>query len=197
MLERFRSEIEGLGEDGEGAAGFLEALEEERAAAYRDVAETLDGDRYYALLDRVEAAARPPLSGDDRALEKIFAKEASKMRKAFEALSDDSPDADLHEARIKVKHARYAADLASHELGDDAAKFVSVAKQMQDLLGAHQDAVVAQSRIRDWAASSFTPDSGFAAGQLVQLERDRMAEARREWPALWKKLDAAARRAAG
>ena len=197
MLERFRFEIEGLGEDGEGAAGFLEALEEERAAAYRDVAETLDGDRYYALLDRVEAAARPPLSGDDRALAKIFAKEASKMRKAFEALSDDSPDADLHEARIKVKHARYAADLASHELGDDAAKFVSVAKQMQDLLGAHQDAVVAQSRIRDWAASSFTPDSGFAAGQLVQLERDRMAEARREWPALWKKLDAAARRAAG
>jgi len=64
-----------------------------------------------------------------------------------------------------------------------------------DLQG--QDAVVAQSRIRDWAASSFTPDSGFAAGQLVQLERDRMAEARREWPALWKKLDAAARRAAG
>ena len=197
MLERFRDEIQGLDEDGEGAAGFLEALEEERAAAYRDVTETLDGDRYYALLDRVEAAARPPLSGDGRSLTKIFAKEAKKMRTAFDALSDESPDEELHEARIKVKRARYAADLASHELGSAGSRFVSVAKQMQDVLGAHQDAVVAQGRIRDWAASSFTPESGFAAGRLVQLERDRMAAARRDWPALWKKLDDAARKAAG
>jgi len=195
MLERFRSEIEKLGEDGYGGAGFLEALDEERAAAYRDVAETLDGDRYYALLDRIEAAATPPLSGDGRSLAKIFEKEAKKMRKAFDALSEESPDEDLHEARIKVKRARYAADLAAHELGPAGAKFVSVAKQMQDVLGAHQDAVVAQTRIRDWAASSFTPETGFAAGRLVQLERDRMAAARRDWPALWTKLDDAARKA--
>ena len=195
MLERLRSEIEDLGEDGEGAAGLLEALEEDRAAAYRDVAETLDGDRYYALLDRVEAAAAPPLQDDDRPLAKIFKKEAKRMRKAFEGLSSDSHDDELHAARIKVKRARYAADLAGHELGEPGAKFVSVAKQMQDVLGSHQDAVVAQARIRDWAASSFTPESGFAAGCLVQLERDRMAAARRDWPALWKKLDDAARRA--
>jgi len=94
-----------------------------------------------------------------------------------------------------VKRARYAADLAAHELGPAGAKFVSVAKQMQDVLGAHQDAVVAQTRIRDWAASSFTPETGFAAGRLVQLERDRMAAARRDWPALWTKLDDAARKA--
>jgi len=195
MLERFRAEIEDLGEDGEGAAGVLETLEEERTAAYRDVAETLDGDRYYALLDRLEAATAPPLSGDDTSLRKIFEKEAKKMRKAFDGLSGDSPDDELHAARIKVKRARYAADLAAHELGSAGSRFVSVAKQMQDVLGGHQDAVVAQGRIRDWAASSFTPESGFAAGLLVQLERDRMAAARRDWPPLWKKLDDAARRA--
>ena len=57
MLDRLRAEVAGLGDDAEAAAGLLASLEEERAAAYRDVVETLDGDRYFALLDRLEAAA--------------------------------------------------------------------------------------------------------------------------------------------
>ena len=62
------------------------------------------------------------------------------------------------------------------------ARFVSVAKQLQDILGDHQDAVVAQARIRDWAAVTARAEAGLAAGRLVQLERDRMAAARRDWP---------------
>lgn len=197
MLEWLRDKLEALGEDGEGAAGFVEALEEERAAAYRDVVETLDGDRYYALLDRLEEAASPPLSGDHRSMRKIFKREAKRMRRTFIELGKNPKDEALHASRIAVKRARYAADLAAHELGEPGARFVSIAKQLQDVLGAHQDAVVAQARIRDWAASSFTPESGFAAGRLVQLERDSMAAARRDWPGLWQKLDDAARRAAG
>ena len=74
-------------------------------------------------------------------------------------------------------------------------EFVAVAKQLQDILGDHQDAVVAQARIRDWVASASDPASGFAAGRLVQLERDRMAAARAAWPDTWRRLDEAARRA--
>ena len=98
-------------------------------------------------------------------------------------------------SRIAVKRARYAADLAAHELGKPGARFVAVAKQLQDILGDHQDAVVAQERIREWAESAPRPESGFAAGRLVQLERDRMAAARAAWPDTWKRLDEAARRA--
>ncbi len=76
------------------------------------------------------------------------------MRKTFEALGDDPEDDALHASRIAVKRARYAADLAAHELGKPGARFVAVAKQLQDILGDHQDAVVAQERIRDWAATS-------------------------------------------
>ena len=71
---------------------------------------------------------------------------------------------------------------------------MAVAKQLQDILGDHQDAVVAEARIRDWAATC-DPASGFAAGRLVQLERDRMAAARAAWPDAWQRLDQAARRA--
>ena len=195
MLDRLRTEVAALGADAEAASGLLEALEEERAAAYRDVVETLGGDRYYALLDRLEAAAAPPLTGDETALAKIFHREAKRMRRTFEGLGDDPEDDALHASRIAVKRARYAADLAAHELGRPGARFVTLAKKLQDILGDHQDAVVAQARIRDWAASSPAPRSGFAAGRLVQLERDRMAAARAAWPGTWRQLDEAARRA--
>ncbi len=58
MLDRLRSEVAALGADGEGAAGLLVALEEEREAAYRDVVEVL-GER--ALL----RAARASRGGRD------------------------------------------------------------------------------------------------------------------------------------
>jgi len=193
MLDRLRAEVEALDGDAEGARGLLEALAEERAAAYVDVVEVLGGDRYFALLDRLEAAAMPPLTGDETTLTAIFHRESKRMRRTFAALGNEPEDAALHASRIAVKRARYAADLASHELGRPGERFVTVAKHMQDILGDHQDAVVAEGRIRDWAASA--PTGGFAAGRLVQLERDRMAAARAAWPETWQLLDQAARRA--
>jgi CHAD domain-containing protein len=196
MLMRLREEVAALDGDADAAAGLLEELEEERASAYRDVVQTLEGDRYFALLDRLEAAAAPALSGDDTSLATIFEREAKRMRKAFGKLGSEPEDDDLHASRIAVKRSRYAADLAAHELGKAGEKFVAVAKQLQDILGDHQDAVVAQARIRDWAAAAHSAESGFAAGRLVQLERDRMAAARATWEGVWKKLDRAARKAA-
>ena len=195
MLARLQAEVGALDGDAEAASGLLEALEEDRAAAYRDVVDTLDGDRYFALLDRLEAAARPPLTGDDTALAQIFHREAKRMRRTFASLGEDPEDSELHASRIAVKRARYAADLGAHELGRPGERFVTVAKRMQDILGDHQDAVVAEARIRDWAASSAVPASSFAAGRLVQLEQDRRAAARAAWPDMWQRLDRAARRA--
>ncbi len=94
-----------------------------------------------------------------------------------------------------MKRARYAADLAAHELGRPGERFVAVAKRLQDILGDHQDAVVAQAHVLRWAASASSPEQEVAAGRLLQLERDRMAAARSAWPGSWRELDAAARRA--
>jgi CHAD domain-containing protein len=195
MLDRLREEVEALGDDAGAAAGLIAGLETDRADAYRDVAETLKGDRYLALLDRLEAAAEPPLSGEEKTLAKIFHREAKRMRQTFGELGDNPEDDALHASRISVKRARYAADLAAHELGKPGAKFVAIAKQLQDILGDHQDAVVAQERIREWAESAPAPESAFAAGRLVQLERDRMTAARAAWPDTWERLDKAAREA--
>jgi CHAD domain-containing protein len=193
MLDRLRAEVTALDGDADAASGLLDALEVERAAAYRDVVDTLGGDRYFALLDRLEAAAAPPLTGDETPLATIFHRQAKRMRRTFSALGEDPEDDALHASRIAVKRARYAADLAAHELGRRGERFVAVAKQLQDMLGDHQDAVVAQARIREWAAAA--PERRFVAGRLVQLERDRMAAARAAWPDVWQRLDRAARRA--
>ena len=78
--------------------------------------------------------------------------------------------------------------------GGPASGSLPIAKQLQDVLGDHQDAVFAEARIRAWAVS-YDPAGAFAAGRLVQLERDRKASARAAWPELWQRLDDAARRA--
>jgi CHAD domain-containing protein len=195
MQMRLQAEVDALEHDGAGAQGLLETLAEERAAAYADVVEVLGSERYFSLLDRLEAAAEPPLTGDETALTRIFHREAKRMRKAFAALGDDPRDEELHASRIAVKRARYAADLAAHELGRPGRRFVAGAKKLQDILGDHQDAVVAEARIRAWASTAGV--GGFAAGRLVQLERERMAVARAAWPESWRRLDVAARRAVG
>ena len=59
----------------------------------------------------------------------------------------------LHAVRIKVKRARYAAELAQPVVGKPARRFIERAKDLQDLLGDHQDAVTAQERLRKLADS--------------------------------------------
>jgi CHAD domain-containing protein len=105
-------------------------------------------------------------------------------------LGAESSDQELHAARIRVKRARYAAELATHELGLDGAGFVSAAKELQDDLGEHQDATVAQERLEAWAGSGGSD----VATRLVGLERDRKAAAREAWPKAWKTLRRAGKR---
>src|SRR4029079_8789395 len=100
-----------------------------------------------ALLDRLEKG--PALRGHpDVTPTEVWPREYRPARKALRALEDDSPDDELHAARIRVKRARYAAELAGPELGRKGAAFVEAAKELQDVLGAHQDAVVGEEVLR-------------------------------------------------
>jgi CHAD domain-containing protein len=64
---------------------------------------------------------------------------------------------------------------------------VQRARKLQDVLGEHQDAVVAMERLRGLAVEA-TPEQALAAGRLVELEETNRAEARAAWPKAWKKL---------
>ncbi len=181
MLERLRDDMSALGSDQAELAGLLSGLEAERAFAYSSVVAALESDRYLALVERLEGAASPPLSGVSAPLATAWLGELRRLRRTRERLGRDPSDDDLHAARIAVKRARYAAELAAHELGRPGARFVAAARDVQDILGDHQDACVYEERVRQWLA--LDRGGAFAAGRLVERARGRRARSRRSWPA--------------
>lgn len=168
------------------ASGLLEALRNERTRARRAAVTALSRKRYFALLDRLAEAAEPPVVDSDVRLRDLWWKEFKRTRKAFETLDRRSQDEELHAARIRVKRARYAAELAAPELGEAGERFVSAAKKLQDVLGEHQDSAVAEEWVVRW--SNLNAGSSDLAEALVAQQRKRRQKARKAWPDAWAEL---------
>jgi CHAD domain-containing protein len=178
LVEHLAAEVSELGDDEKEGRKLVRALERSRRSARRRMLVALDSERYFALLDSLE---RPFATvADEPSLDEIRAAEHKKLRKAVKELAPDSPDVELHAARIRVKRARYAAELE----GDKA--YVQAAKRLQDILGEHQDAVVAIGKLRDLA--NRMPAAALAAGRLIEREQRRERATRGAWRTSWKRL---------
>ena len=171
----------------EEAAAFgavLELLEAERQEARKRLVDALDSPRYARLLAELEHT--PSLSGGAD-LQSVAAGDYGRLRKAARALGVDAADEELHRLRIRAKRARYAAEAAGA-----SKRFVNRAKDLQDVLGEYQDAVVAEEHIRDLVSRvRGTGRTALAAGRLIERQRGRRVEARRAWPKAWKRLERA------
>lgn len=190
LIERLVEDADALGADADAVSGLLRTLEEERTRARAVVVEALSSDRYLTLLDRLEHVAEPVAGEAEQPLRDVWRAEWRRTRKVFARLDGSSNDARLHAARLSVKRTRYAAELAAHELGKRGSVFVQAAKELQDVLGEHQDAVVAEARIRAWAAEA---GASGVASRLAAREDARMETARAAWPQAWKTLRRAAK----
>jgi CHAD domain-containing protein len=179
-----------------GGQRLLRRLDDEREGAGAALLEVLDSPRYFALLDRLEAfAAHPPASGEDVSLRELAGAEFRKLRKAARALAEAPSDAELHAVRIKAKRARHAAELAAPVVGRRAERFAEMAKRLQDILGEHQDAVVAEARLRQLFDHAPGRRAGFVAGRLVERQRARREAARAAYTGLWPKVERRGRKA--
>jgi CHAD domain-containing protein len=189
LLERVRADLDGLDPaDRRDARPLLRALQRERTSARRRLLATLRSDDYFRLLDTLEAG--PPqheATADDPTLHALWRREFRKLERALKPLDEESPAEELHAARLKVKRARYAAELGETVLGDGGAAFVRRSKALQDVLGEHQDATVAEERLRTLTASA-PAEAAFVAGRLVEREEARRRAARAAWPDAWKRL---------
>jgi CHAD domain-containing protein len=190
LVERLEADTTVLGEDDGAVSSLLGELEAERSAARVVVVGALSSDRYLDLLARLDVVDRPAGSGAELSLRDVWLQEWRRTRKSFARLDAGSPDDELHAGRIRVKRARYAAELAAPELGKRGWDFVEAAKRLQEVLGEHQDAAVAEERVRAWAGRGSGRD---AAVPLVERERQRKAAARAAWPAAWDGLRRAAK----
>jgi CHAD domain-containing protein len=197
LLGHLRGQAADLPEDEQAAVErLLHGLVEERRRARRRMLDAFRGARYTNLLrmlaDLAMADGRPAGKKDRQpALVDVIARPHRKLAKAAHALDDDPPDDDLHALRIKGKRLRYAAELAAPTGGKPVRRLIKATKTFQDILGDHQDTVVAEAEVRRLLAEQpdLDADVVFVAGRLVERERQRRADRRARWRAAFEDVD--------
>jgi CHAD domain-containing protein len=195
LLGHLRGEVAGLAPaDRRAFRQVLTKLEREREAAQAQVLEALRSERYAGLLATLEGGgASPPPGPEDGELVAAARADLDRLRKALAKLDGDQvSDEVLHKARIRGKRARYAVELVEDDLGRPATRLVRRLKRFQDVTGEHQDAVVAEQRIRDLAGATRSPRCALAAGILVGRQRDRRRRSLAALPDAWDRVDEAA-----
>ena len=101
-----------------------------------------------------------------------------------------------HEARIKAKRARYAADAVATIFGRDMQKFANALAQVTEVLGDHQDAFVAQTILREISSHQETDGvTGMALGLLHEYEAEEEILDRVRFSSLWPDVRRIARKA--
>jgi CHAD domain-containing protein len=187
--QHLRAELSSLKSAGrvEGRV-LLDRLDAQRARARAGLLAALDGPRYIKLLDRLDdAIEHPRVVTAKLSLPAIAAGQFKKLRKAVKALPETPSNDDLHAVRIKVKRARYAAELAQTMVGRSARRFVARAKKLQDILGEHQDAAVAEERLRALGRDGGRPER-LLTGKLVTRQQARRHAAQMDFFEQWPKL---------
>ncbi len=170
---------------------LLEGLRDHRSRARDELLLAMRSERYHELLDRLVAAARHiPPSADDDALDlelgDLVKRPWKKLRRAVEELGDDPPDEALHAVRIRAKRVRYAAEAVAPAVGREAKRFAQAVEALQEVLGDHQDAVVAGAWLRTHAADGGgRVERAFVAGELAALEDVDAQASRARWPDAW------------
>jgi CHAD domain-containing protein len=200
LLGRLTDRTAGLPQaSADGAKRVIAALATRRTEAHGAVMQALVSDRYLDLLDRLIAAAQAPALVEDqrdrpagKALPPIVRRDWRQLEKKVSSLGKQPADEDLHMVRILAKRCRYAAEACAPTLGKRTHKLAEAAKNLQDVLGELNDAVVAERWLRDWAAHTRSGPGAFAAGELTAMEREAARHARSRWPAAWKQVKAAA-----
>jgi CHAD domain-containing protein len=194
LLLRLRAEIAGLPEpEQDPGAVLIGALETERAAARERMLGVLHAPRYSTLLERLADAIRLPLPTPSATraqpdLLDLPRTELRKLRRDARRAGDDPPDEVLHALRIRAKRVRYTGELVEPALtgaaGRRVGKLVTAAAALQEVLGDHQDACVAERRVRellDGMGAVVDARVVFVAGRLVERERARADAKRGEW----------------
>ncbi|MCX6498797.1 MAG: CHAD domain-containing protein [Arthrobacter sp.] len=195
---------------GPAAQRIDEELDALAAAGLEAAGEALGGERYTQLLaDLEQLFANAPFSAKAAAspgtgIRKLVAKDQRRLRRAVAALpppADDGAarDAGLHEVRKAAKRLRYSAEFAAsspegagagHPAGKKrrrrARKTAKSAAKIQQLLGQHQDSVMARARLAELGGRALrSGENGFTYGRLHAKEEGLAADAERAFLKLW------------
>ena len=139
----------------------------------------------------VPRAARGPIAVAGAAqLEHAIEKLDKRGRKLLRRKGPPSAE-QLHALRIRAKRARYALEFMGDLSGKHGKRLVKRLVELQDLLGSHQDAVVAAERIARFlerrAVTAPRGGSNRVLTELIARHGAQAARARGEFEAAWKR----------
>jgi len=145
-----------------------DALDTARAAAlYSVIARWRDMPPFSAEADRPPSRART-------LVEEAHALVQRRLRRTRTAAKTGDPAAAdlLHAARKAAKTHRYAVELAADTLGTRTKEVIERGQLLQDVLGAHQDAVVALAYLRRLEARETAPAIASGMSELIAGTRE-------------------------
>ena len=162
----------------------------QRSATRKRVLTALNSRAYLDLLAGVDALfASPPLLPDARrpAREVLGAAVLHDYRRLARRVAAATTDEQRHEARKAAKRARYAAEAARPQLGKPAKALAARLKTVQEVLGEHQDSVVAREALRELALQAHrSGENAFTYGVLYERESRRAQLAVERFDQVWR-----------
>ncbi|MGJ7907463.1 CHAD domain-containing protein [Actinopolyspora sp. H202] len=206
QLAGLRGEREELDEPERApATRLIDELAARREAARTELLRMMRAERYRRLLRSLgeavdggpPTASAPPAESD--ALYELVRDGVRTIERAVDRLGDPPTDQRLHALRIAAKRLRYCAELAVPVFDGVVGEVLAAAEKLQDVLGVHQDAVVAEEWL--WwlthgdgqgtepaTALTTDPEAVFVAGRLAERARARRVEQREAWWPAWRAL---------
>jgi CHAD domain-containing protein len=181
---------------------LFQAIDDRHATNARALREALQADRYRQIVTALESSAEHPALKDEAwepcrtALPPLAAAAWRRLKKRARDLDESDPDAEFHEVRKRAKRARYAAELIApalgRRIGKDAERFIRLTTRVQDVLGEHQDAIVASTEIEKFLDEHPQDQKVIvAAAKLLETQRRAADQARDTFFDVWEKLDRA------
>lgn len=178
----------------------LRAPATDHATAHTALVRELDGPRYFALLDALEAllaappyrtaAQAPAREAAVRAVHRDHARLRDRIESALAVPPGDERDVALHEARKDAKRARYCSEAAEPVLGKAAAGHTARMKAVQQLLGEHQDSVMCRVTLAEAAARARAAGEDPAPYRAIdRREREIAADVEERLPGEWRAAD--------
>ncbi|WLQ08768.1 CYTH and CHAD domain-containing protein [Arthrobacter oryzae] len=185
MRERLRQHLNDL--PGQSGTGPVEAtieheLETTYNTGFRETLSALDSGRYHQLLTDLEnfrdhppttpRASRPAGTTTAPLVDKA-GKRLRRARKTAKQAKSGGRDAALHQVRKDAKRVRHAAESVEEIHGKRARKLAKAAKRLQQILGDHQDSVLARGLLTRLASEpGLPPEAARTYTRLLKIEED-------------------------
>ena len=187
-------------EDQEPLIALRTVLEGQRVKVRKAMLRTLDSRRYARLIasfggflrngpSRRAVAARRPIM---EAAPDLLRKPYRKVRKLGDPLTEESSGEEFHELRKKGKRLRYALEFLAGIYGESMNVCIGPLKELQDVLGDHQDAEVATTHLRELSVARgrgrrLPPETIFVMGGISHRYEIRARELRTQFPKAYRK----------